>query len=358
MGDDVVEGECTHQLLTNEGLAGGEAVGPGHCGGVVTPCCCMLVQEIWDEVFQDQTLEQHASHLKVIDGEVSIGIGWGNKPGSDVCWPFDTPDSGVNSFRAAEPNSTCTPFASITEPDEVRPSRHKLGTVGWAVGNHLENGLEILKHSVGIRASRHLDVAVLLAVVSVFGEKMVEGPQQTFAIGYGKACMLEFSQKGLKLMEGGMLGVQHLLDGSANLLQLAWGQLNGAVDAIKDPAQDFFVESPDPFTLTKFLEGDWFRIWVGFKIRGGGKDGVDGMEKGPRVVQEGLGVRALEGCNEIVNMNFQEVLELPEPFGELGRVPFRWVLDVKEAEILSHIHGGLLKWVGGSWGFWQSVLAT
>ena len=61
--------------------------------------------------------------------------------------------------------------------------------------------------------------------------------------------MLEFSHNGLEVCDLDVLAFEDLLCGVANLVKFSRGEFNGAVDAIKDPAKDFFVGVPDPFTF-------------------------------------------------------------------------------------------------------------
>ena len=68
--------------------------------------------------------------------------------------------------------------------------------------------------------------------------------------------MLELAQEALEVRVAAVAFVENMLQGGVKFVNLAGGKFDGACDAIKDPAQEFFVGFPDAITLVKFLLRD------------------------------------------------------------------------------------------------------
>ena len=51
-----------------------------------------------------------------------------------------------------------------------------------------------------------------------------------------------------------MTTIEHCLDSIPYFLKLTRGQLNCTVDAVKDPAEDFFSEGPNTLSGFQFLQ--------------------------------------------------------------------------------------------------------
>jgi hypothetical protein len=91
--------------------------------------------------------------------------------------------------------------------------------------------------------------------------------------------------------------------------------LDGALDAIEDPAQDFLDSVPDAFALShQLLEGDGvFAVMPG--CCGGREHLMDGVEEGPTMMAEGVNVSGLEQANVVIDEAFKEVEKLLAIFG-------------------------------------------
>lgn len=172
----------------------------------------------------------------------------------------------MEAFFATEPDTTSTVFAGITKADKVRPARNELGALGGSIGDELEHSPEIKQGTVSVGTRWHLDVLPTGLGRVVAGKEPIKWSQEAFAIGDAKAGMLEFANNGLKVRDRGMAPHNDSLDCIANLLEFARGELNSAVDAIKDPPQNLFSKSPDALTLMELLEGDRLIIRVAFWI--------------------------------------------------------------------------------------------
>ena len=98
-------------------------------------------------------------------------------------------------------------------------------------------------------------------------QELEQWAEKTFAVWNGQTGILQFSHKGLELSGGSPLFAEHFFGCRANFGQLVRWQLNGAVNAIKNPAQNFFAECPAPFAPVEFLEGNWFIVRVGGGVR-------------------------------------------------------------------------------------------
>lgn len=83
-------------------------------------------------------MEQETSHFQIVYGQL-VGL----EQSGDCRREGHTPNCGVKSFTATEPDATGPKFAGITEAHEVRPARDQLGAFGWAVGHKFEHGAEI-----------------------------------------------------------------------------------------------------------------------------------------------------------------------------------------------------------------------
>jgi len=74
---------------------------------------------------------------------------------------------------------------------------------------------------------------------------------------------------------------------------------------------------------------------------------VDAMEEGPGVVEKDLGVGALDSPSKIINIHFQEVVEVIKVLGELIGGPQVGVLQLLEQCNVIATHGDIFKWVWG-----------
>lgn len=80
------------------------------------------------------------------------------------------------------------------------------------------------------------------------------------------------------------------MDGVSEEIYLGGWKLHSPMQAIKDPAQDFFAGGPDALPIEdKFLVGDGV-LPIMSCGRGGWENLVDGMEQGSAVVAENLWV--------------------------------------------------------------------
>ena len=269
---------------------------------------------------------------------------------ANVSWPFDSPNSWVEGFFATEPDTPGTPPAGITKAHKVGPTWDEEVAFGGTIGNQLHCCEQVTKSRVGIRARWDLDVLVILFSTR-WREKTVERAQQAFSIGDSKAGMLELAHQGMEVSEGGMAPAQYLLGQIPNLLQFARWEFNRASDAIKYPTQNLLAKCPDAFSFMQLFEGDWLIIGIIDRVRGGWENGVDGMEQCSGMVQQCWGVGALDGCSKVINIHFQEGIELLEPCRQFSILPLAWVLQLVQVKVILCRHGDGFQWVG-----WQHGL--
>lgn len=112
-----------------------------------------------------------------------------------------------------------------------------------------------------------------------------------------------------------MLSVQEFLDCSPDLCKLSRWQFNGAVDAIKYPSQNFFLEGPDSFLL-ELLERDGLPVGVGVARRWRWENGVDGVQESTGMVEQDIRVGALDSPGKIINIDLKQGIEVLDPFWE------------------------------------------
>ena len=223
-------------------------------------------------------MQQQGSHFKVVHSEVSIRVACGAEALGDVLWPLHSPDNRMETLFAAQPDPSSAMFAGITEANEVRPAGDKLAALGGSAGNQFDSSQEVSECRMGSRASWEGDPCCAACFEGcVLGEKAVKGAEESLSIGNCQAGMLEFAQDGLEVLEGGTVLTENFLGCQSVFLQLAWGEFNGAMDAIKDPPQNFFPEGPNSFPCMQLLETDWFRVRVGVRVWGSWEDGVHCM---------------------------------------------------------------------------------
>ena len=78
-------------------------------------------------------------------------------------------------------------------------------------------------------------------------EDPVEGGQECGAARDAQGCVLALPHEGTEFGEGHGLFVQQVVDLFAQGLDFGLGEFDGAVEAIKNPAENLFAGVPDSF---------------------------------------------------------------------------------------------------------------
>lgn len=77
------------------------------------------------------------------------------------------------------------------------------------------------------------------------------------------------------------------------------------------------------------------------------------VQQGSRVVEQCLRCSALQGTDEVIHKDLQELVELLEALGEFLGSPVRWVLQLVHSQDIINVHCEILKGVG-----WQGGLPS
>jgi hypothetical protein len=123
--------------LANEGLGGAHFDGPGYCGRVVTPYRSLEVEH-GDELFEEEVLEEEASHFQVVDGQLLR-----SDPCDYIGGPLGSPDNWFDVLEAGEPDAAGTVLAGIAVPQVGGVPRDELLAVDRCVPEEFEEGAEV-----------------------------------------------------------------------------------------------------------------------------------------------------------------------------------------------------------------------
>ena len=214
--------------------------------------------------------------------------------------------TGAQGFFCWEPDATGAVFAGVTVADVGGVGWHELAAVDGVLPYQVEHGAEVAEGTC--LGGGRVDFDLALSGTDGGMERFVERRYESFAAGDSKAGMLGFAYEGFEGFDFDGSGAQGGPDGFAEGVDLRCWKFNGAVETVEDPAQDFLSGVPDAFPIgDELLEGDGFFPGVA----GGSRwweDLVDGMEQGPGVVADHLGVGGLEETHIVVAVDLDELV--------------------------------------------------
>ena len=252
-----------------------------------------------EDLVEDEIVDEDGCHFEVIDGE-DVGF----HPCDDVWGPSESPNAGMDGAGAGSPDSAGAKLAGIGVANEGRQTGEELDAFGGPIANDFEHGLEVGNGVSLGGVGMDVDGGLGGGVCAV--EESIEGGQEGGAPGDGMTGMLTLPKEGLEGFAVHFAVAEELVAGIAEGLDFAGGEFNGALDAIKDPAQDFLAGGPDALPLEdEFLLGDGiFAVmpcgcWRGENL-------VDGVEEGPTVVSEGVRIGGLDQGTIVIHKTFNE----------------------------------------------------
>ena len=266
-----VRGLCDHEsqresagkLLADGGALAAHLGHPGHRGSVVAPHCGLNVVDR-HEPLQHEELEEDAGHFEVVDGDQPGVHGLDNLGG-----PCEAPHHRAQGVGTGEPDASRPVLACVAESDKVGEAGDELGAGGGAFADFGKDGAQV-SQGLGLGRPGMNANDRLLAPVGGF-EDAVEGCQQCGAAGHSEGGVLALSHERPEVGEGHGPFAEELLGQFAEGFEFLGGELDGSVEAIKDPPEDFLACVPDAFLVEdQFLVGDG--VFSGVPGgRGGGK---------------------------------------------------------------------------------------
>ena len=244
------EGQCSCELLAHFGRCAAHAGRPRDGGGVVTPSCSVAVLEV-NQLLQNKVVQQQAGHFQVIDREQALV-----EQLDDFWGPLEAPDNWTESSATGHPHTPSSKLAGVAVSDVGWHSWHQLAALGGTFAHDQKHGAEVAKGMLLLAFWVDLSggfVGILGAV-----EGSVEGRQESSPPRDSKAGVLALANERLKLFELTVALAKGGCDGLSDGFDFSGRQFHRAVQAIKDPSQDFLASFPDAFSPQhQLFLGDW-----------------------------------------------------------------------------------------------------
>jgi hypothetical protein len=156
------------------------------------------------------------------------------------------------------------------------------------------------------------DLRAVLVIQDALGlalfDEFVEGGKDALAGGHGEGGVLQFAQHRAKFLQREPLVGDGVGQGVEQFDDFVGWEFHGTKNAVENPSEDFFSDSPDAIALKEFLVRDW--VVFGESRRRRRKDGMDAVEHGPGCMPEDLEFVRVNYSDIVIDVYLQEFEEV------------------------------------------------